>query len=111
MSDRSKDHPNNVHIERQVRRKLDVRLLLPLCWLSVVTALDTMGVGNARIMGLPGDLNMGKHDFNIAVMVFYIPCILFAVPANIAIQAVNPAWFIGGLAMACGQSNSRIDGN
>ncbi|EME45632.1 hypothetical protein DOTSEDRAFT_150816 [Dothistroma septosporum NZE10] len=61
-----------------------------------------MSIGNARIMDLPEDLHLHNQDFNIVVAIFYVSCIICAVPANLAVQISKPSVFLGGLAFAGG---------
>lgn len=67
----------------------------------------TWVVGNARIQGLEADLGMHGNQYNIALLVFFIPYILFEVPSNIFIKKLKPSnWlsfimFVWGIATIC----------
>lgn len=91
-----------MHQETRVRRKVDRHLLPILCWLSIVVSLDAINIGNARLENLEQDLHMHGQMFNIAIMVFYIPCILCSIPANILSQASKPSFYTGSLTVICG---------
>ena len=82
------------HADNAVLRKVDRHLLPILCWLAIVTSLNATNIGNAAIEGMAQDLHMRKKDYNIAVFVFYIPCILLGVPANIIMLATRPRIFL-----------------
>ncbi|KAL9603434.1 MAG: hypothetical protein Q9219_001121 [cf. Caloplaca sp. 3 TL-2023] len=59
----------------------------------MLSYLDRINIGNARIEGLEKDLDMAGNDYNIAVQVFFVPYILLEVPSNIVLAKVAPsAW-------------------
>src|SRR5580692_2578112 len=66
-----------------------------------------MSVGNAKIQGLTEDLGLVGDQYNIALLVFFVPYILFEVPSNIFIKKLKPSnWlslimFIWGVATIC----------
>lgn len=74
--------------------------------LYLKTAL-TCVVGNARIQGLEADLGMHGDQYNIALLIFFVPYILFEVPSNIFIKKLKPSnWlslimFVWGIATIC----------
>lgn len=43
------------------------------------------------------DLKMTGDDYNIALLVFFIPYILFEVPSNIIIKRVAPSFWLAGI--------------
>jgi hypothetical protein len=50
--------PIDAALERKVRTKCDIHLLLVLYLLLLLAFLDRVNIGNARIQGLEKDLNM-----------------------------------------------------
>jgi hypothetical protein len=64
---------------RRVVRKVDWRLIPLLTFLYTLTFLDRVNIGNARLWNLEKDLRMSGYDYNLAVLVFYIPYILLEV--------------------------------
>lgn len=69
-------------VNKRVVRKCDRRIMpwLFLIWLWAF--IDRSNIGNARIDGLTEDLNMHGTQFNVALVVFYVPYILVDVPSN-----------------------------
>ncbi|KAK3699762.1 hypothetical protein LTR37_016271 [Vermiconidia calcicola] len=88
--------------DKAVLRKLDLHLLPVIYGLAILLALDATNIGIARIEGLEEELRMQDKDFNIAALVFFIPCILFDVPANILFQASRPPLFFGTVVLLTG---------
>lgn len=64
--------------------------------------MDSINIGNARIQGLEGDLDMTGHDYNIALWSFFVTYILFEVPSNIILKNSRPSVFLSGIIGACG---------
>lgn len=69
-------------LNQRVKRKCDRHIMpwLFLIWLWAF--IDRSNIGNARIDGLTEDLGMHGTQFNVALVVFYIPYILVDVPSN-----------------------------
>lgn len=89
--------------EKRLLRKLDIHVVPILTFLFLLAFLDRINIGNARLQGLEGDLNMKGHDYNIALFIFFIPYILFEVPCNLILKKVSPSWWISGLMFAWGK--------
>lgn len=76
--------------EKRVLRKCDFYVLPMLYILYMLSYLDRINIGNARIEGLENDLGMVGNDYNIALQVFFIPYILLEVPSNILLRRIAP---------------------
>jgi len=80
--------------EKKLLRKLDLHVL-PVLWLLFMLAfLDRTNIGNAKIQGMIKDLDIEGQDYNIALFIFFVPYILFEVPANIIIKEINPSTWL-----------------
>lgn len=86
--------------EEKLMRKCDIHVVLPVTVLFVLSFLDRINIGNARIQGLEKDLHMKGNDYNVALLVFFIPYILLEVPSNYLIRKVAPSTWLSGL-MVC----------
>ena len=86
--------------EKKLLRKCDLHVVPVVSLLYVLSFLDRINIGNARIQGLEKDLSMSGQDYNIALMVFFIPYILFEVPSNILIRKMAPSTWLS-LLMVC----------
>ncbi|KAI8174303.1 hypothetical protein K4K53_003665 [Colletotrichum sp. SAR 10_77] len=69
-------------LEKQVLRKLDLRLAPLFATLYFVAYLDRSNIGNAAVAGLTEDLGLSGSQFSTAVSVFF---------------ATIPVYFVGGL--------------
>ncbi|KAL2784375.1 major facilitator superfamily domain-containing protein [Aspergillus keveii] len=80
--------------ERKLMTKIDFRLLPCLCVMYMITFLDRVNIGNAAVLGMREDLNIESGTkYNAALMIFFIPYILFEIPSNIFLKKLSPhAW-------------------
>lgn len=69
--------------------------------------LDRANLGNAKTGGIVEDLHLGGNQFNLLLILFYVPYGLCDIPATILAKRFNPALVMpiimflwGGLAMA-----------
>lgn len=95
--------------EMKLLRKCDLHVVPVVSLLYVLSFLDRINIGNARIQGLEKDLNMRGQDYNIALMVFFIPYILFEVPSNILIRKMAPSTWLSML-MVCWGIATQLKG-
>ncbi|KAL4779834.1 major facilitator superfamily domain-containing protein [Aspergillus varians] len=74
--------------------KIDSRLLPCLCLMYMITFLDRVNIGNAAVLGMKEDLGIVEGTkYNAALMIFFIPYILFEIPSNILLRKLKPhAW-------------------
>ena len=42
-----------------------------------------MNIANAKVFGLAQDLNLTGNRYNVALVIFFVPYILFEVPSNV----------------------------
>ncbi|KAL4995345.1 major facilitator superfamily domain-containing protein [Aspergillus recurvatus] len=77
--------------ERRLMTRIDLRLLPMLCVMYMITFLDRVNIGNAAVLGMRDDLDMVKGTkYNAALMIFFIPYILFEIPSNILLRKLKP---------------------
>lgn len=89
---------------RRLTGKCDLRLLPPLFLLWFFPFIDRINVGSARIQGLEKDLDMTGYQFNVALVVFFIPLILVEAPSNLGMKAFSPAIWLGCSATLLGKT-------
>lgn len=90
--------------ERKLLWKCDLHVVPILFLLFLLAFLDRTNIGNARIQGLEKDLGMnprGNH-YNIALLVFFVPYILFEVPSNLIIKRVAPSTWLSAIMVLWG---------
>ncbi|KAL3466920.1 major facilitator superfamily domain-containing protein [Aspergillus heterothallicus] len=77
--------------ERKLLTKIDLRLLPCLCVMYMITFLDRVNIGNAAVLGMREDLNITSGTkYNAALMIFFIPYIIFEIPSNILLKKLSP---------------------
>ncbi|PSK34150.1 hypothetical protein B9Z65_8476 [Elsinoe australis] len=83
---------------RALNRKLDIRVLPPIVVLWFWAFIDRVNMGSARIFGLERDLKMTGDQFNIALVIFFIPFILLEVPSNLVMtkRLLKPSTWLCG---------------
>ncbi|KAI1097691.1 major facilitator superfamily domain-containing protein [Jackrogersella minutella] len=91
---------------KKVLRKIDWRIIPLLQFLYMLTFLDRVNIGNARLWNLERDLNMSGYDYNIVVLIFYIPYIILELPSNYFFNRIEPRKFMGAIIMGWGSNLS-----
>ncbi|KAK9431906.1 major facilitator superfamily domain-containing protein [Lipomyces doorenjongii] len=81
-------------IDRKLIWKIDIHVLPWLFLMYLCAFVDRVNIGNAKIEGLENDLHMTGNDYNIALVVFFIPYILCEFPSNIIMRKVTPSTWL-----------------
>lgn len=83
---------------------MDLHVVPILFLLFLLAFLDRTNIGNAKIQGLQADLKMDpkSNKYNIALLVFFVPYILFEVPSNIIIKRIAPSTWLSGIMILWG---------
>ncbi|KAI1206790.1 MFS transporter [Annulohypoxylon truncatum] len=87
---------------KQILRKIDWRIIPLLQFLYMLTFLDRVNIGNARLWNLERDLKMSGYDYNIVVLIFYIPYIILEIPSNYFFNRIEPRKFMAIIMMGWG---------
>ncbi|CAL1694005.1 unnamed protein product [Somion occarium] len=74
----------------KVLRKIDIRLVPVLCALYLLAFLDRVNIGNAALFNLRQDLKLGGNEYNTALVIFFVPYVLFEVPSNLLLKRFKP---------------------
>lgn len=90
-------------LEKRLLWKLDIHVVPILMLLFLLAFLDRINIGNARLQGLEKDLNMKGHDYNIALLIFFIPYVLLEVPSNLVLKKFAPSWWLSGIMFGWGR--------
>ncbi|OAX37882.1 MFS general substrate transporter [Rhizopogon vinicolor AM-OR11-026] len=86
----------------RILRKIDWHLLPLVTSLFLLSFLDRVNVGNAKVAGMSTDLNLTGFKYNIAAAVLFIPYSLAEVPSNIALKLFRPSRWIPTIMVAWG---------
>ncbi|KAH7081123.1 major facilitator superfamily domain-containing protein [Paraphoma chrysanthemicola] len=89
--------------QAKIFHKVDWRLCPMLAVLYLISHLDRANIGNAKIEGLETTLNMKGTDYNVALMIFFVPYVLCEVPSNMILAKFKrPSWYMGILILCWG---------
>ena len=77
--------------ERRLMWKIDLRLVPPLCVLYLLAFLDRVNIANAKLFNLMQDLHLVGNQYNIALVLFFVPYVIFEIPANILLKHFRPS--------------------
>ncbi|KIW05255.1 uncharacterized protein PV09_03788 [Verruconis gallopava] len=102
--DRDVEFDDDLHIpcpshttERRLVNKIDLRLMPILCILYLLAFLDRVNISNANIFGLSKELHLTTHNkFNTALVIFFVPYVLFEIPSNILLKKLKPNVWLSG---------------
>ena len=100
--DLSQLEPIDQAAEKKLVRKCDLYVIPVLSLLYSLAFIDRINIGNARLQGLEKDLKMKGQDYNVALLVFFIPYILFEVPSNFLIRKIAPSTWLSSIMILWG---------
>ena len=76
--------------ERKLVTKIDLHVIPFLCILYLLAFLDRVNIANANVAGLSRELGLENHEYNVALVIFFVPYILFEIPSNILPKRFKP---------------------
>ncbi|KAK4055978.1 hypothetical protein OIO90_002972 [Microbotryomycetes sp. JL221] len=88
--------------EKRLLRKIDLRLIPFLSLLYLLSFLDRVNIGQARLDGLEEDLGLVGNQYQIALVVFFVGYVITEVPSNILLKLLRPTRFIPAIMLAWG---------
>ena len=97
------DHHIDSAAERHLVWKCDLHVVPVLFVLYMLSFLDRINIGNANIEGLPKELHMSGTQYNVALLIFFVPYILLEVPSNIILKRVAPSTWLSLLLFLWGE--------
>jgi hypothetical protein len=77
--------------ERRLTWKIDLHLVPPLCILYLLAFLDRVNIANARLYSLEKDLGLLGNQYNICLVMFFVPYVIFEIPANLLLKKFRPS--------------------
>lgn len=71
----------------------------------MIMFLDRTNIANAKIEGMPEDLDMPDNGYGIALSLFYIPFVLAEVPSNLLLNTgkIPPNYYLGAMTFTLGK--------
>lgn len=76
--------------ERKLVTKIDLHVVPFLCIMYLLAFLDRVNIANANVFGLSKELGLVKTKYNNALVIFFVPYILFEIPSNIILKKLKP---------------------
>ncbi|SGY43392.1 BQ5605_C001g00021 [Microbotryum silenes-dioicae] len=80
--------------EQRLLRKIDWKVVPFLSLLYLMSFLDRVNIGQARLNGLEKDLHLKGNQFSIALLVFFTSYVFFETPAVIFVRRLRPSRFL-----------------
>ncbi|CAB4387089.1 unnamed protein product [Rhizophagus irregularis] len=84
----------NKEFEKKLLRKIDLRVMPLLTLLYLLSFLDRVNIGNAKLAHIEEDLGLVGTQFNWSLSIFFIGYILFEIPSNFMLIKTNPTLWI-----------------
>ncbi|KAG2187674.1 hypothetical protein INT44_005364 [Umbelopsis vinacea] len=88
--------------EKKLMRKIDWHVLPVLCGFYLLQSIDKGNIGLAKLGGIQNDTHTSGSLFNWAVSMFYLGYVVAEIPCNLALQRINPRWWISSIGLCWG---------
>ncbi|KXJ95204.1 permease of the major facilitator superfamily [Microdochium bolleyi] len=89
-------------LERQLRRKVDLRLCTIAGILCSLNLLDSGVISSAAVTSMPVDLGLTGNRFSVSIFIFTIASIAFQLPSTIACRTFGPRLWFAAITFAFG---------
>ncbi|EME83908.1 uncharacterized protein MYCFIDRAFT_133760 [Pseudocercospora fijiensis CIRAD86] len=76
--------------ERKLVTRIDFHVVPFLCILYLLAFLDRVNIANANVFGLSKELGLQGDEYNTALVIFFVPYVLFEIPSNILLKKFKP---------------------
>ncbi|KAI0333567.1 major facilitator protein [Cubamyces sp. BRFM 1775] len=76
--------------EAKLLRKIDLKVVPVISCLYLMAFLDRVNVSNAVLFNLKQDLHLTGDQFNMALVIFFIPYIVCEIPSNMLLKRFKP---------------------
>ncbi|KAF2751830.1 MFS general substrate transporter [Sporormia fimetaria CBS 119925] len=88
--------------EGKLVRKLDLFIIPVVMLLYLLSFLDRVNIGNARLYNLEKDLGLSSQQFQVAVSILFVTYILSEVPSNLVLKKLTPSRWIAFITVSWG---------
>ncbi|KAF2461689.1 major facilitator superfamily domain-containing protein [Lineolata rhizophorae] len=83
--------------ERRLVNRIDFRVVPFLCIMYLLAFLDRVNIANANVFGLSEELDIEtENKYNVALLIFFVPYVLFEIPSNILLKKLRPHLWLSG---------------
>lgn len=77
--------------ESKLVARIDLHVIPFLCIMYLLAFLDRVNIANANVFGLSEELDLLRDNrYNTALVIFFVPYILFEIPSNILLKKMKP---------------------
>ncbi|KAK8846631.1 hypothetical protein IAR55_005718 [Kwoniella newhampshirensis] len=83
-----------LEMERRLLRKLDLKLIPWMTLLYLLSFIDRVNVGAAKLVGLTTELHLNSLQYSNASMIFFVSYVVFEVPSNLVLKKLRPSRWI-----------------
>jgi hypothetical protein len=80
--------------ERRLVNKIDWRVIPFLCIMYLLAFLDRVNIANANVFGLATELGLVNDQYNTALVIFFVPYVLFEIPSNLLLKKFRPRYWL-----------------
>ena len=98
----SKNETSNDPDDKKLLRKLDLHLIPTMTLLYLLSYLDRVNIGQAKIDGLMEALNLTSAQYNACLSVFFATYVAFEIPSNLILKKLRPSRWIPSIMIAWG---------
>ena len=88
--------------DRKLLRKLDLHLIPTITVLYLLSFLDRVNIGQAKLDGLTVSLKLSSTQYNACLSVFFVTYVIFEVPSNLILKRLRPSRWIPTIMIAWG---------
>ncbi|GAA6013507.1 hypothetical protein JCM11491_006104 [Sporobolomyces phaffii] len=88
--------------EKRIVRKIDYKLVPFLSLLYLLSFLDRVNIGQAKLDNLEKDLKLTGQQYNIALVLFFVGYVVTEAPSNVLLKRLRPSIYIPSLMVAWG---------
>jgi sugar phosphate permease len=88
--DETSDDPD----DKKLLRKIDLHIIPTMTLLYLLSYLDRVNIGQAKIDGLLESLKLTSNQYNACLSVFFATYVIFEVPSNLIIKRLRPSRWI-----------------
>ncbi|CAF2216307.1 unnamed protein product [Rotaria magnacalcarata] len=88
--------------DKKLLRKLDWHLIPTMTLLYLLSFLDRVNIGQAKLDGLTVSLKLSSNQYNTCLSVFFILYVVLEIPSNLILKRLRPSRWIPMIMVAWG---------
>lgn len=88
--------------DKKLLRKLDLHLIPTMTILYLLSFLDRVNIGQAKIDGLTVTLHLSSTQYNACLSIFFVTYVIFEIPSNLILKRLRPSRWIPMIMVAWG---------